>query len=52
MQRGFRLTAWYKLVVPVLGILCGSHIMPDLVRFAILHHSIQTRAFFLELQRP
>lgn len=52
MRRGVRFPAWYLLVVAVLGILSGCQILRDLERFAILHHTVLTEAFGLELRRP
>ena len=52
MRRGVRFTAWYLLLVAVLGILSGCQSMRDLERFAIRHHTVLTEALGMELRRP
>ena len=52
MRRGVRFSAWYLLLVVVLGILSGCQSFRDLERFAIRHHTVLTEALGLELRRP
>jgi hypothetical protein len=47
-----RFTAWYLLLLAVLGILCGCQSLRDLERFAIRHHAVLTEALGIELRRP
>jgi hypothetical protein len=49
---GFGFSAWYLLLVAVLGILSGCQSLRDLERFAVRHHSALTEALGLELRRP
>ena len=50
MRRGVRMSAWYPLLVAVLGILSRCQSLPDLERFAIRNHSVLTAALGLELR--
>ena len=52
MRRGVHLTAWYLLLVAVLGILSRCQSLRDLERFAIRHHGVLTEALGIELRRP
>ena len=52
MRRGFRIPAWYLLLVAVLGILSGSQSLRDLERFARRHHAVLGKELGLELRRP
>jgi hypothetical protein len=51
-RRGIRISAWYFLLVAVLGILSGCQRLRDLERFAIRHHIALTSALGIELRRP
>jgi hypothetical protein len=51
-RRGARISAWYLLLVGVLGFLSRCQSLRDLERFAIRHHSVLTEALGLELRRP
>ena len=42
MRRGVRITAWYLLLVAVLGFLSKCESLRDLERFARRHHAVLT----------
>jgi len=52
MRRGVRISAWYQLLVAVLGNLSRCQSRRDLERFAIRHHSVLSEALGLELLGP
>ena len=51
-RRGVRNSAWYLLLVVVLGILSKCESQQDLERFSPRHHGVLTKAPGLELRRP
>ena len=52
MLRGVRITAWYIVLVALLGILSKCESLRDLERFARRHHAVLTQALGIELKRP
>lgn len=52
MRCGVRFSAWYLLLVAVLGILSSWQSLRDLERFAIRHHSVLSKVLGIELRRP
>ena len=52
MRRGIRITAWYLLLLAVLGILSKCESLRDLERSARRHHAVLTETLGLELKRP
>jgi hypothetical protein len=52
MRRGVRISAWYLLLVAILGILSRCQSLRDLERFAIRHHSVLSESLDLGLRRP
>ena len=51
MRRGIRISAWYLLLVAVLGDLSRCQSLRDLERFAKRHHGVLTEALGIELRR-
>ena len=52
MRRGVRISAWYLLLVAILGILSRCQSLRDLERFAMRHHSVLSESLDLGLLRP
>ncbi len=51
MRRGIRISAWFLLLVAILGILSSCQSLRDLELFAIRHHTVLPSALGIELTR-